>query len=223
MRQEKWVTTAARLRRGGCGARLPSAGFTLIELLVVIGIMAVLISILLPALSRAREHSRRAACLANLRTMGQAMHMYANENKGKLPNGNTSWPGDDGLVLVRLNERHIRHAGAFRCPGDRDEPAVQIDTGAYNIPTSARISYDFYSVWWIPNTGPLLTRLRGQAPLAWDLAGAAAKYKPDEKIEQNHGPGGGNVVFADGHGEWLDAAKWDDDNWPHPAELFYPQ
>jgi prepilin-type N-terminal cleavage/methylation domain-containing protein/prepilin-type processing-associated H-X9-DG protein len=200
-----------------------AAGFTLIELLVVIGIIAVLISILLPALSRVRESSRRTGCLANLRTIGQAMFMYANENKSRLPNGNVTWPGDEGQILVRLNERHVRHAGAFHCPGDLDAPAQQIDTGKYEVPTSARISYDFYSVWWIPNSGPLLTRLRGQAPLAWDLSGAAARYKPLDQIQQNHGKRGGNVLFADGHARWLEAEKWDDTNWPHPADLFYPK
>ena len=60
-------------------------GFTLIELLVVVAIIALLISILLPSLSRARELAKRAVCSSNLRGIGQGMHIYANDNREWFP------------------------------------------------------------------------------------------------------------------------------------------
>jgi len=74
-------------------ARRPCGGFTLIELLVVIAIIALLMAILVPALSRAREQGKRAVCLTHIRQLQLTWSMYCDENNDKVPAGDVyfSW------------------------------------------------------------------------------------------------------------------------------------
>jgi prepilin-type N-terminal cleavage/methylation domain-containing protein/prepilin-type processing-associated H-X9-DG protein len=69
----------------GRGSGPPRRGFTLVELLVVVGIVALLVAIVLPALAKARESANRLACQNNLRQVGNALVIYLNHSRGLLP------------------------------------------------------------------------------------------------------------------------------------------
>lgn len=91
--------------------RNPRLAFTLIELLVVIAIIGILIGITLPALSKARESSRRTGCLSNLRSLGQATTMYMDQaSRGAFPlvepiqDGGQVNPNNDVSLLTLLSD-----------------------------------------------------------------------------------------------------------------------
>ena len=118
--------------------RHSTSGFTLVELLVVIGIIAVLIAILLPSLSKARRAAQAVACMSNLRQVGIGMMQYVNDNRGTLPVADV-WVSTDGPDLwmrtwgsgwvSRLaelkyvpttTEKNRTKADVFSCPTDQE-------------------------------------------------------------------------------------------------------
>jgi prepilin-type N-terminal cleavage/methylation domain-containing protein/prepilin-type processing-associated H-X9-DG protein len=108
-------------------SRQQPRGFSLIELLVVIGIIALLIALLLPALRRARQQANTIACRSNLHQIGQLLMIYANNNNGWI------YPPNHGVIPGRPREEFwpnlvfkpaIWNPPILRCPVDV-EPALE--------------------------------------------------------------------------------------------------
>ncbi|MFM1768007.1 MAG: hypothetical protein RJA22_536 [Verrucomicrobiota bacterium] len=165
-----------------------AAAFTLIELLVVIAIIAILASLLLPAIARAKDKARDTQCISNLKQLGVAVFMYADENEGRLPSadplvGNPVDPANPKPRICDLLARHVGYnsnsmptsVSVFRCPKD--------NRGYFEAQGSS------YQWEYIMNGRTIESRTSERTPLMYDY----------ENFHSGGTNGGKFVLYGDSH------------------------
>jgi prepilin-type N-terminal cleavage/methylation domain-containing protein/prepilin-type processing-associated H-X9-DG protein len=208
------------------GHKIELSGFTLVELLVVISIISMLMSILLPSLTRAREAGQRVDCLSNLRQLTLAWYFYATDNTDNLCSPDTLWnnfPGsnywvadgpdmlgnDTGNTEQAIAEgvlwRHTEETlGLYRCKSDRSNflRSYSLCRGGnlsgISRPSSKMVFADASSSWkWISG---IYFPIKKQCAGGWQWW-PWADPQHRQQITTRHN-GGCNMSFADFHCGW---------------------
>ena len=184
---------------------------TRVELIVLLGILAVLLvvaGLLLPLLARARMEGRKSVCKENLKTIGQAITAYRENNIDYFP---FSW-GPADMPEPRRKDAHpslgclhlgyLPDANVFRCPSTEDEPRFQVHVGTSRTDTEHRQ----YNVNWVLLDSSygydcrVHRRISGDNPILADMDGTYIMCS--DTITQNHEEGQ-NVLVADGSVRWI--------------------
>ena len=216
-----------RVRGDGKPDGASSPGFTLIELLVVLAVVAVLLSILIPSLRRARITAYRAGCAGNLRQINLGLNMYLDDSDGIYPCAEDPvstdpvywlWMGRGWRPLVRPylgGSGDARDPSVLLCPEDRSDPAMYESTSYaysmafYHSPEQIDAMSDKSDTYTNPRSSIGQRRHDVTLPAAKILLGEwfSNHFPLDDEQGWWNWQGARNFLFADGHGAFLKAEQ----------------